>query len=95
LYRVKPTSTSRTSVKRREKWPKWAEKRRKMVKILLNGESREVGAANILALIEEIGIEARKLAVEQNLEIVPRSQYHAAAIHDGDRIEIVHFVGGG
>ncbi|GGZ40187.1 sulfur carrier protein ThiS [Asticcacaulis endophyticus] len=66
-----------------------------MVKILLNGESREVGAANILALIEEIGIEARKLAVEQNLEIVPRSQYHATAIHDGDRIEIVHFVGGG
>jgi thiamine biosynthesis protein ThiS len=82
-------------VKRREKWPKWAEKRRKMVKIMLNGESREVGAANILALIEEIGIEARKLAVEQNLEIVPRSQYHEAAIHDGDRIEIVHFVGGG
>ncbi|WKL56401.1 sulfur carrier protein ThiS [Asticcacaulis sp. ZE23SCel15] len=66
-----------------------------MVKILLNGESKEVGAANILALIEEIGIEARKLAVEQNLEIVPRSQYHETAINDGDRIEIVHFVGGG
>ncbi|MDC7674639.1 sulfur carrier protein ThiS [Asticcacaulis machinosus] len=66
-----------------------------MVKILLNGESREVGAANILALIEEIGIEARKLAVEQNLEIVPRSQYHETAISEGDRIEIVHFVGGG
>ena len=66
-----------------------------MVKILLNGEEREVTASNLTALIEEIGLDGRKVAVEKNLEIVPRSTYLATPLADGDRLEIVHFVGGG
>ena len=66
-----------------------------MVKILLNGETREVNAGNLAALIEEIGLDGRKVAVERNLEIVPRSVYLGTALEDGDRLEIVHFVGGG
>ncbi|ESQ75278.1 thiamine biosynthesis protein ThiS [Asticcacaulis sp. AC402] len=67
----------------------------KMVKILLNGETREVTAGNLAALIDEIGLDGRKVAVERNLEIVPRSTYLATELVDGDRLEIVHFVGGG
>ena len=66
-----------------------------MVKILLNGEAREVTASNLWALIEEVGLDARKLAVERNLEIVPRSTYHQTPVIEGDRLEFVHFVGGG
>ena len=47
------------------------------------------------ALIDEIGLDGRKVAVERNLEIVPRSAYGRTPIADGDRIEIVHFIGGG
>ena len=67
----------------------------KMVKILLNGEEREVTASNLAALISDLGLDGRKVAVEKNLEIVPRSTYLATQINDGDRLEIVHFVGGG
>ena len=66
-----------------------------MVKILLNGEEKEVAASNLTALIEEIGLDGRKIAVEKNLEIVPRSTYLATQIANGDRLDIVHFVGGG
>jgi thiamine biosynthesis protein ThiS len=66
-----------------------------MVKILLNGEEREVTASNLTTLIEDLGLDGRKVAVEKNLEIVPRSIYLATQINDGDRLEIVHFVGGG
>ncbi len=66
-----------------------------MVKIRLNGEDRVVTAGNVLALIDEIGLDGRKLAVERNLEIVPRSAYLGTALDDGDQLEIVTFVGGG
>lgn len=66
-----------------------------MVKILLNGEARDVSSPNLLALIDEIGLDGRKVAVERNLEIVPRSTYLATDLRDGDRLEIVTFVGGG
>jgi thiamine biosynthesis protein ThiS len=66
-----------------------------MVKIVLNGEEREVTASTVTALIDEIGLDGRKVAVERNLEIVPKSQYLATSLSDGDRLEIVHFVGGG
>lgn len=66
-----------------------------MVKILLNGEEREVTATSVTALLAEIGLDGRKVAVERNLEIVPRSLYLGTAVSDGDRLEIVHFVGGG
>jgi len=73
----------------------WEKIGSQMVKIVLNGEEREFTATNLTALIDEIGLDGRKVAVERNLEIVPRSQYLATALDDGDRLEIVHFVGGG
>ncbi|WP_209716760.1 MULTISPECIES: sulfur carrier protein ThiS [Asticcacaulis] len=66
-----------------------------MVNIVLNGEEKQVAAGTVTALIDEIGLDGRKVAVERNLEIVPKSQYLGTALSDGDRIEIVHFVGGG
>jgi len=65
------------------------------MQIQLNGEPREVHAATILALVEELGLDIRKVAVERNLEIVPKSQHGVTAIAAGDRIEVVQFVGGG
>jgi len=64
-------------------------------RIQVNGESRAVSAVTILALVEELGLDVRKVAVERNLEIVPRSLHGATALAEGDRIELVQFVGGG
>lgn len=66
-----------------------------MTNILLNGTQTSVNATTLLGLIEHIGLDARKVAIEKNLEIVPKSTYLQTAIDEGDRIEIVHFVGGG
>jgi thiamine biosynthesis protein ThiS len=49
----------------------------------------------VAGLIAHLGLDARKVAVEHNLSIVPRSLWPATALVEGDRIEIVHFVGGG
>lgn len=65
------------------------------MRIQVNGEHREVAAATILALVEELGLDVRKVAVERNLEIVPRSLHAATALAEGDRVELVQFVGGG
>ena len=65
------------------------------MRIQVNGELREVEAATILSLVEELGLDIRKVAVERNLEIVPKSLHASTAIMDGDRIEVVQFVGGG
>jgi len=65
------------------------------MRIQVNGEHREVAAATVLALVEELGLDPRKVAVERNLEIVPRSLHAGTALADGDRIELVQFVGGG
>ena len=61
----------------------------------MNGDAREVDAPTVAALVERLGLDVRKVAVERNLEIVPRSLYLATSLSDGDRIEIVHFIGGG
>ncbi len=64
--------------------------------LILNGEERVFpGLTTIAALVAAWGLDGRKIAVERNLEIVPRSAYQGTAITDGDRIEIVHFIGGG
>jgi sulfur carrier protein len=66
------------------------------VQLTVNGEAREVpGGVTIAALVTLLGLDKRKLAVERNLEIVPRSTFATTALADGDRIEIVAFVGGG
>ena len=65
------------------------------MRIQVNGEHREVAAATVLALVEELGLDVRKVAVERNLEIVPRSTLGDVIVEDGDDFEIVTFVGGG
>ena len=66
------------------------------MKLLLNGEERDVaGILSIADLVSALGLDARKVAVERNLEIAPRSTYADTALADGDRIEIVTFIGGG
>ncbi len=64
--------------------------------LVVNGEARAFEAVDTLsALVSGLGLDPRKVAVERNLEIVPRSLYAATALAEGDRIEIVHFIGGG
>jgi thiamine biosynthesis protein ThiS len=64
--------------------------------LTINGEQRAfAGVADIAGLVAVLGLDARKVAVERNLEIVPRSAYGKTPIADGDRIEIVSFIGGG
>jgi thiazole synthase len=66
------------------------------VSINVNGEHRRVPAGlNLLQLAEELGLVPEKLAVERNLEVVPRSTLGQVIVEDGDELEIVHFVGGG
>ncbi|MBL6454772.1 sulfur carrier protein ThiS [Belnapia sp. T6] len=66
------------------------------IPISVNGEARQVPAAATLAdLLAQIGLDIRKVAVERNLEIVPRSRYAETPLAAGDRLEIVHFIGGG
>ena len=64
--------------------------------LTVNGEPRAFPPlADLAALVAQLGLDPRKVAVERNLEIVPRSAYGRTRIADGDRIEIVHFIGGG
>ena len=66
------------------------------ISITLNGEPRNVAAgSSIAALAAEIGLNPKKIAVERNLEIVPRSSLADVLLTEGDVLEIVHFVGGG
>ena len=66
------------------------------MKLNVNGEARNFGAlASLLELVAELGLDARKVAVERNLEIVPRSTLGDVRVENGDTYEIVHFVGGG
>ena len=64
--------------------------------VRINGEERRVaGGMSVAALIDELGLDAKRVAIERNLEIVPRSTFADVAVEDGDQFEIVHFVGGG
>ena len=67
-----------------------------MIQIELNGETREISpGSTVTGLLAELGLDTRKVAVERNLEIVPKSLYAETELSAGDRLEIVHFVGGG
>src|ERR1700736_918552 len=66
------------------------------LEITLNGETRRLDkASSVRTLLESLGLDPAKIAVERNLEIVPRSRYGEVALGHGDRLEIVHFIGGG
>ena len=64
--------------------------------VVINGENREITSPiTVTILLRDLGLDARKIALEHNLEIVPRSAYDKTLVSDGDRLEIVHFIGGG
>ena len=63
--------------------------------IHINGEPREISRTTVLELLESLGIDPKRVAVELNMEILPKAEYAEKTIADDDRIEIVHFVGGG
>ena len=68
----------------------------KLMNILLNGEARDINDGTLLSqLIEQLDLQGKRLAVEINREIVPRSQHGEYIIQQGDNIEIVHAIGGG
>ena len=66
-----------------------------LMRLVINAEEREFAASTLDALIEELGMKGDRVAVELNREIVPRVHWSTTALKDGDRLEIVHFVGGG
>ena len=69
---------------------------RTVVTLTLNGESRVLdGPVTVSGLLATLGLETRKVAVERNEEIVPRSRYAETWLESGDALEIVHFIGGG
>ncbi len=66
------------------------------MQLIVNGEVRQVpGVSTVAELVTALGLDRRKVAVERNLEIVPRSLHDTVRLAEGDRIEIVQFVGGG
>ena len=67
-----------------------------MISVSVNGEPRAIPAgSSISAMLEAIGLDPRKVAVERNLEVVARSSLSQVEAREGDVFEIVHFVGGG
>ncbi len=66
------------------------------IDISLNGKPHQIESGlTVDALLQQLELDPRKVAVERNLEITPRSDYGAVQIKAGDQLEIVHFVGGG
>lgn len=66
------------------------------MQVTVNGESRELpDELTVAELVDELGFSGRRIAVEVNLEIVPRSSHQQHRIQGGDRIEIVQAIGGG
>jgi sulfur carrier protein len=66
------------------------------VTIQVNGKPREVASGTSIArLLEELGVKQPHVAVELNLEVVPRAQHSSTALCEGDRLEVVTLVGGG
>lgn len=66
------------------------------MKIFVNGESEELpDDATVAALVEKFNLVPKRVAVEVNREIVPRTTYNDTPLHEGDRVEVVTFVGGG
>lgn len=67
-----------------------------VMQIQLNGEPRELASeTSILQLLEQLDLVGRRVAVELNLDIVPRSAHATTILQPGDRVEVVHAIGGG
>lgn len=68
-----------------------------MIELVINGKTYEdiPAGINVAALLEHLQLPSGKIAVERNLEIVPRSTFASQILVDGDKLEIIHFIGGG
>ena len=66
------------------------------MRVFINDESKEIsGTPSLAELIDQLDLPAARIAIELNRAVVRRSEWNDTVLHDGDRIEIVHFVGGG
>jgi thiamine biosynthesis protein ThiS len=69
------------------------------MKLTINGEIRDFENSpspfTLTVLVETLGMKSDRVAIELNRDIVPRNQWADTVLHDGDRLEVVHFVGGG
>jgi thiamine biosynthesis protein ThiS len=66
------------------------------MRVYVNGESKDLSSASSLAdLIAELELPATRIAIELNREVVRRNEWSGTMLHEDDRVEIVHFVGGG
>ncbi len=66
------------------------------MRIEINGEAREVNdSITVASLLQDLGMSDRPVAVERNCEIVPRAEHGHTTLNDGDKLELVQFVGGG
>lgn len=66
------------------------------MRITINGQTRDLAAPiSVQALAEQLQLNLKQVAIERNLEIIPRSRYGEVILDEGDRIEIVQFIGGG
>jgi thiamine biosynthesis protein ThiS len=66
------------------------------VQVIINGEAHDLEGPILLSeLLERLNLKPGRIAIERNLELVPRANWASTTVSDGDRIEIVHFVGGG
>lgn len=65
------------------------------VQIVVNGETAIIQSMSVLHYLDSITIDPCRVAVELNLDILPKAEYASTVLKDGDRMEIVHFVGGG
>ena len=63
--------------------------------LTINGDTQVSSAETLGLLVAQLGMKPDRVAIELNREIVPREQWQQTPLHDGDRLEIVHFVGGG
>ncbi len=66
------------------------------MQIFLNGETRQIADnCSITALVKELNLENKRLAIEVNLEIIPRSKFDSYILVEGNKVEIIHAIGGG
>jgi thiamine biosynthesis protein ThiS len=66
------------------------------MRLIINGEERDFGSLSTLSdLIAQLGMKADRVAVELNRDLVPRDRWPSTQLADGDKLEIVHIVGGG
>ena len=65
------------------------------MQVIINGATRTTQQTYLMQLLQELEIDPRRIAVELNMNILPKAEYETTPLNEGDAIEIVHFVGGG